>query len=136
MDSDFANPEVAMGAFSAAYFVVFAAFYLVTAFAFMKIAEKTGTPNGWYAFVPVLNIILGLQMAQKPTWWLILTFVPVVNVFISIAMLMSIAERCGRPNWWGVVMGLVPGINLVLLYAMAFSKGSPPSYPQRQAPAA
>ena len=136
MDSEFANPEVAMGAFSAVYFFVFAAFYFVTAFAFMKIAEKTSTPNGWFAFVPVLNIVLGLQIAQKPTWWLVLTFVPLVNLYVCISMLMSIAERCGRPNWWGVVMCFVPVVNLVMLYAMAFGKSNVPSYRRRQAPAA
>jgi len=86
----------------------------------MKIAKKTGTPNGWMAFVPILNLVLMCQCAGKPGWWFILLCIPLVNIIIMIIVWMAIAENCGRPAWWGVVIGLVPLVNLILMLVLAF----------------
>lgn len=124
MEGEFVGGGAAAGAMSAVSWILSVGLYLVTAFAFMKIADKTGTANGWFAFVPVLNAVLGLQIAQKPTWWLLLMLVPLVNIVVGISVMMSIAVRCGRPSWWGVVLGLVPVVNIVLVYMLAYGQGS------------
>lgn len=124
MEGEFAGGETAVQAFTAIYWVVCVILYLVSAFAMLKIANKTGTPNGWFAFIPILNVVLALQIAAKPTWWLLLMFIPVANAIVGILIMMSIAARCGRPEWWGVVIGLVPFVNIILLLAMAYGQGS------------
>ncbi len=48
-------------------FIVIAAYLWVTISVFM-IAQKTGTDNAWFAFVPVLNMVLLIQIADKPIW--------------------------------------------------------------------
>lgn len=35
-------------------------------------ARKTGTDNAWFAFVPILNVILRVQIADNPWGWLLL----------------------------------------------------------------
>ena len=93
--------------------------YLFFAFCLMKIAEKTNTPNGWWGFIPILNIILILQIARKPIWWIILLFIPLVNLVIAIVVWMGVAEARGKPGWWGILM-IVPIVNLVILIVLAF----------------
>ena len=44
--------------------------YVFSAICLMKIAEKTGTPNGWWAWVPILNVLLMISIAGKPMWWI------------------------------------------------------------------
>lgn len=52
------------------------AFYAYFAICLMKIAEKTNTENAWWAWVPLLNIILLIKIAGKPLWWFLLLLIP------------------------------------------------------------
>ena len=95
------------------FFVMMAAFYVYFALAFSTIAKKTNTPNDWWAWVPILNIILMLNIAKKPVWWIILFFVPIVSIVIAIIVFMGVAEARGKPSWWGILM-IVPVVNIIV----------------------
>jgi len=53
--------------------------YVAMAISLMKIANRTNTPNAWFAWIPILNLILMLQIAQRPMWWLVFFLVPIIN---------------------------------------------------------
>ena len=87
----------------------------------MKIAKKTDTPNGWFAWIPILNFVLMILIAKKPMWWIIMFFIPFVNIVFSIIIWMAMAEAVKKPSWWGILM-IFPVLNLVALGYLAFSK--------------
>lgn len=98
--------------------------YLFFGLCLAKIAQKTGKPFGTsfiMAIIPIANIILLLQVAGKPLWWIILFLIPLVNIVIAVMVWMAIAEKRGRPGFWGILM-LVPVVNVVLLLMLAFGK--------------
>lgn len=97
-----------------------AAFYIYWALALQTIAKKTNTENGWWAWIPIIQVILMLNIAKKPVWWIILFFVPLVNIVISIIVFMAIAEARNKPSWWGILM-IVPVINLIVPGYLAWS---------------
>lgn len=101
--------------------IVWAVIYAYMAFSLMTIANKTGTENGWFAWIPILNVILMLQIASKPLWWIILMFIPFVNIVIIIMTWMAIAEARGFPSWWGVLF-IVPFVNLIVPGYLAFAE--------------
>jgi len=103
----------AAGAFLLVFFLIFAAIYVYFALAFSTIAKKTNTPNPWWAWVPVLNILLMLNIAKKPMWWIVLFFIPIVSIVIAIIVMMGVAEARGKPNWWGILM-IVPVVNIIV----------------------
>lgn len=117
--SSTAIAAIAIG-FLAVFLVVGIAFYIYFAVCLMKIAKKTGTDNGWFAWIPILNVILMLQVAKKPIWWLILFFIPGINLVFTILVWMEIAKAVGKPEWWGILM-IVPFVNLVVPGYLAFS---------------
>ncbi len=94
-------------------------FYVYYGYCFMIIAQKTGTPDEWWAWVPILNILLMLNIAKKPTWWIVLFLIPIVNVVIGIIAMMGVAEARGKPSWLGILL-IVPIANLVLPGYLAF----------------
>lgn len=57
--------------------------------------DKAGQP-GWAAIIPIYNTIIMLKIAGKPIWWIILFFVPIVNVIVMIRMMHSISTNFGR----------------------------------------
>lgn len=121
MDSGYQQMDPgAAAAISIIYFIFVIAFYVYMAICLMTIAKKTNTANGWFAWIPILNIILMLQIAQKPVWWIILMLIPIVNIIIAIIVWMAIAEARGKPNWIGILM-IIPFVNLIIPGYLAFS---------------
>jgi Family of unknown function (DUF5684) len=103
------------------FFMVFAlATYVYVALALSTIADKTNTENGWLAWIPVANVILMLNIARKPIWWIVLCLIPLVNIVIFIILWMGIAEARNKPSWWGVLM-LVPVVSLIVPGYLAWS---------------
>ncbi len=100
--------------------VILLGVYIYFAFCFQVIARKTNTENGWLAWIPIANIYLMCQIAGKPAWWLILFFIPLVNIIVSILIFMGIAEARNKPSWIGILM-IVPVINILIPGYLAFS---------------
>ncbi|CAH0161177.1 DUF5684 domain-containing protein [Chryseobacterium sp. WG14] len=57
--------------------------YIFYGYCMYKIFQKAGREDAWAAFVPIYNIIVLLDIVKKPTWWIILFFIPFVNLFAS-----------------------------------------------------
>ena len=114
-DDEMAGAAVAglAGVMLLVFFVVFAAIYVYFALALSTIAKKTNTENAWWAWIPILNLLLMLNIAQKPVWWVLLCFIPLVSIVIMIIVWMAIAERRGKPNWWGILL-IVPVANVIV----------------------
>jgi len=96
------------------------AIYAFVAFCFMKIAEKTGTDNGWWAWIPILNILLMLKIADRPMWWIILFFVPILSFIIFLVVFADICKACDKSPWLTVGM-LIPLVNIGVVGYLAFS---------------
>jgi Family of unknown function (DUF5684) len=84
------------------------------------IADKTKTENSWLAWIPIANLVLMLNIAKKPMWWIILFLVPFVNIVIAIMVWMAVAEARGKPSWWGILT-IVPIANLIVPGVLAWS---------------
>src|SRR5690348_9728366 len=69
-----------------------------------KIYLKAGQP-GWAAIVPIYHWIVMLRTAGKPTWWVILFFIPGVNVVFIIWTFNMISKSFGKDE--GFTVGLV-----------------------------
>ena len=136
MGPNYANPEISGDLAAAGLFVfggimlvalLFAlAVYVYMAICLMKIAKKTNTENAWFAWIPILNIILMIQCAKKPLWWIILFFIPLANIVAMIIIWMAVAKNVGKPEWLGVLM-IVPFANIIIPGYLAFSGNSTPA---------
>jgi hypothetical protein len=99
--------------------VIFAVAYIYFSYTTMVIANKTGTQGAWMAWVPIANMILMLNIAEKPIWWIIMFFIPFVNVIFAVLLYMAIAEKCGKPSWVGILI-IVPVVNFFVPAYLAF----------------
>ena len=111
------------GMFLLVMFVVFVALYVYMAYCLQQIAKKTNTPNDWLAWIPIPNIVLMVQIARLPLWWIVGLFIPFVNIGVIIYLWWKIAEARNRPGWWSILM-LISPVNLVLMWFLAFREGT------------
>lgn len=113
-------PGAAAGGFLAVFVVIGLGLYIYFALALQTIAQKTNTPNAWFAWIPLVNVVLMLTIAKKPLWWLLLFLIPIVNIVVSVLVWMAVAEARNKPNWWGILT-LVPVANLIVPGYLAWS---------------
>lgn len=78
--------------------IVYLVLLIITIVGFWKIFTKAGKP-GWAVIVPIYNIIVFLQIVAKPVWWIVLLFIPLVNIVIGIIMYLALLEKFGKPGW-------------------------------------
>jgi len=115
--------------------------YIYFAYTQFVCAKKCGNEsNAYLAFIPIANIFLLCQMARKPIWWILLLFVPLVNIVIYTMMWIEVAGRCGHGGIWGF-LAIIPFINFIAFGMLAWGKGSgvgtSPAYstaPEQQQP--
>ena len=70
-----------------------------------KTFTKAGKP-GWAALVPIYNVVVLLQIAERPVWWLLLFFVPFVNFVVMIVVAVDVAKRFGKGVGFGLGLAL------------------------------
>jgi succinate dehydrogenase hydrophobic anchor subunit len=113
-------PAAFMGAFLLIFCIIFLVAYVYHALALQTIATKTNTENPWFAWIPIVNIILMLNIAKKPIWWILLFLIPLANIVIYVLLWMGIAEARNKPNWWGILI-IVPVVNIIVPGYLAWS---------------
>lgn len=95
--------------------------YVAMAISLMKIANRTNTENAWFAWIPILNLILMLQIAKRPMWWLVFFLVPILNIagiVMQFIIWIDIAKRLGKSAVFGVLAALIP---IIFMPYLAFS---------------
>ena len=79
-----------------------------------KLFEKAGE-QGWKAIIPIYNIYVLLKIVGKPGWWLILFFIPIVNLVFAIWTYNMLSKSFGKDETYTVGLILLSFIFLPLL---------------------
>jgi len=94
--------------------IIYLAVTILLIVSMWKVFVKAGKP-GWASIVPIYNVIVLLDIAGKPVWWFILTFIPVVGIITLILVFMEVAKRFGKSALFGVGLALLPFIFFPIL---------------------
>ncbi len=97
MDSDYGALGAGIGILGWLLYMAVIVFYI---FCMWKIYVKAGKP-GWAAIIPIYNILVQLEIVGRPWWYLLLLFVPVVNIVIGIMLLFDLAKVFGKGTGFG-----------------------------------
>jgi len=91
----------------------------------MNIAKRLNEENPWYAWIPILNVVLLFRMGDQNPLLILLVLIPGIGALVvgilSIIALMNICEKRGYDKLLGL-LALVPVANIVLLGILAWGK--------------
>lgn len=73
---------------------------LLTIVTMWQLFTKAKRP-GWAAIIPLYNTYTVLKIANRPGWWLILYFLPIVNIVVHIIVSVDIAKTFGKRAAFG-----------------------------------
>ncbi len=74
-----------------------------------KLYEKADQP-GWAVLVPIYNFIILLAIAGRPIWWIVLLFIPLVNIVVMIIVSIDIAKAFGKSAIFGLGLAFLGAI--------------------------
>lgn len=110
-----------LGGFMLTMVGIVVGFYVYFSLCLFKIAKKLNVQAAWAAWIPILQVWPFLASAGKPIWWVLLLFIPLVNLIIGVYVWMCISENLGKGKMLGLLM-LLPLVNLIVLGYLAFSR--------------
>lgn len=103
------------GQISPVFIVIILVVVVITIAGMWKMFEKAGQP-GWAVLVPIYNAILLCEIAKKPSWWVVLMLIPIVNLVVIIMLYSKVAENFGKdPVGFTIGMLLLPYVFLPIL---------------------
>lgn len=97
--------------------IVWLAVVILMVVSVWKVFVKAGQP-GWASLIPFYNVLVMLQIAGRPGWWLLLFFVPLVNIAVAILVSVDIAKAFGKSTGFGIGLALLA---FVFYPVLAFS---------------
>lgn len=106
--------------------LIWLAIVVVVVVGVWKVFEKAGKP-GWAAIIPIYNLIVLLEIAGKPLWWIVLFLIPLVNLVAAILVGIAVAKCFGKGTGFGVGLALLGCIFFPILgFGDAKYQGVPP----------
>jgi signal peptidase I len=88
------------------WFVFFLIVQIVHFVGTWKMYEAAGRKR-WEAAIPVYNAIVLMKIINRPTWWTILLFVPVVNLIMFPVVWVETLRSFGKNSTLDTVLGIV-----------------------------
>lgn len=100
--------------------IIYLITFILSGIPLFSIYRRAGY-NPWAAFVPVYRSYIWLKLIDKPTWWLIILIIPFIGLLVNFIMLVELAKCFGKFKLWEQALIIIPFVNLVYLYYLAFS---------------
>lgn len=88
--------------FSGVYLFIWLCVAIIAIIAYWKIFTKAGQA-GWKSIIPIYNIYMVLKIVGRPGWWLLLLFIPFVNIVVTIVVAVDLAKSFGKSDLFGIV---------------------------------
>lgn len=85
------------------YLLVVLAAVVVSIIGLWKMFEKAGQP-GWAAIIPIYNLYILVKISGRPEWWLLLYFIPFVNIVVSLLIALDVGKRFGQSDVFSIIM--------------------------------
>lgn len=79
-----------------------------------KMFVKAGK-EGWKSIIPVYNMIVMLQITGMPEWYVILYFLPFVNIYVTVKVAIELSKVFGKTTAFGLVLLFFPPVGYMIL---------------------
>ena len=75
---------------------------IVIQLAGMWMVFKKASHAGWKALIPIYNLYVMLQIGESAWWWLVLIFVPILNIYALYKIHAGVARFFGKGIGFGL----------------------------------
>ncbi|AWG25472.1 signal peptidase I [Flavobacterium kingsejongi] len=88
------------------WFIFFLILQVIHFLGTWKLYAKAGR-KPWEALVPVYNAIVLMKIINRPVWWVILLFIPVINIIMAPVIWVETLRSFGKDKTSDAILGIV-----------------------------
>ncbi len=88
------------------WFIFFLGIQVIHYLGTWKLYEKAGR-KGWEAGIPIYNSIVLMKIINRPTWWTILLFIPIINLIMFPVVWVETLRSFGRKSSLDTLLAIV-----------------------------
>lgn len=81
--------------YTSSNFLILLIIYLIKVYPSYAMAKKANLKNPWMMLIPILGELQMFHLAGMSYWYFILTFIPILNIIITIIVLYKIFKNFG-----------------------------------------
>ncbi|WP_338912744.1 DUF5684 domain-containing protein [Clostridium perfringens] len=81
--------------YTSSSFIILLIIYLIKVYPSYAMAKKANLKNPWMMLIPILGELQMFHLAGMSYWYFILTFIPILNIIITIIVLYKIFKNFG-----------------------------------------
>lgn len=93
--------------------------YLLSAIPIYLLAKKAGANNAVFAFIPILNIYLILDICGFAWWYMLLLLIPLVNIVVGLFIMYKFFSMYESGQIVFLII-IISGIAGAFMYAFSF----------------
>jgi len=101
-------------------FIYFLIFQVINFLGTWKLYLKSGF-KAWEALIPIYNFIILMKIIKRPSWWVILLFIPTINLIMLIVILIRLLNVFGKNTYMNYIL-LIISLGLYIFYINYDSK--------------
>ncbi|QBQ39758.1 signal peptidase I [Sphingobacterium psychroaquaticum] len=88
------------------WYIIFALLIALSIYGLWLLFKKAGK-QGWEAIVPFYREYVMAQLTARPTWWVFLLLVPIVNIFIFYGLYLDFLKCFGKRRFWETAVAVL-----------------------------
>lgn len=88
------------------WFIFFLVVQIIHGLGTWKLYEKAGRKS-WESFIPVYNSIVLMKIINRPTWWTVLLFIPIINLIMFIVVWVETLRSFGKNSTKDTLLGVL-----------------------------
>jgi len=88
------------------WFILFISFQIIHFISTWKLYIIAGK-KAWHALIPFYNLIVLMSIINRPKWWIVLLFIPVVNILMISIVIVEILRSFGKNSTLDTFLGLI-----------------------------
>ena len=88
------------------WFIFFIAVQLIHFGGSWKLYQKAGRKS-WEALIPVYNAVVLMQIIRRPKWWVVLLFIPIINLMIFPVVWVETLRSFGKKSSLDSALGIL-----------------------------
>ncbi|MEL0225652.1 MAG: signal peptidase I [Flavobacteriaceae bacterium] len=88
------------------WFIFFIAVQLIHFGGSWKLYQKAGRKS-WEALIPIYNAVVLMQIIRRPKWWVVLLFIPIINLMIFPVVWVETLRSFGKKSSLDTALGIL-----------------------------
>ena len=88
------------------WFIVLIVIQVIHGLGTWKLYVKAGR-QAWEAFVPIFNAVILMKIIRRPIWWVILLFLPIINLIMLPVVWVETARSFGKNTYTDTFLAVI-----------------------------